>query len=55
MPECAIVLWLGCVFGTAMPEATVHEDCQLELWKNEIGFAKHRLMPSPAGNFVPSQ
>ena len=55
MPERPIVFWLGRVLGAAMPETTVHKDCEPGLWKNEIRFTDYRLMTPPSGDFVPTK
>lgn len=36
LPEGAIVLWLGRVLGTAVPETTVHEHREFEFGEHEI-------------------
>ena len=34
----------------AVPETAIHKNRELQLGKNEIGLAKHRLIPPPAGD-----
>ena len=55
MPERAIVFWLRCVLRATVPETTIHKDRELGFWKDEIWFAEYRLMPAPAGDFVPTK
>ena len=54
-PERAIVFWFGGVPWAAMPETAIHEHRQLDRRKNEIWFAKHRLISPPAGDFIPTK
>jgi hypothetical protein len=35
-----------------VPETTIHEDSDPELWKNEVGIAKHKLVTPPANDVV---
>ena len=37
-PERCVVLGLGGVLGTTVPETAIHKDCELELGKNKIRF-----------------
>jgi hypothetical protein len=55
LPERPIAFGLGFMFGTAVPETTVHKHCKIDFWKDEIGFAEYRLMTPPAGDFVPPE
>ena len=38
-----------------MPETAVHKNSELKFWENEIWFAKHGLIPSPAGDALPPE
>jgi hypothetical protein len=38
-----------------MPKAAVHKDGELDSWKHEIRLAKHRLVPTPSFDFVPTK
>jgi hypothetical protein len=55
VPECAVALRLRRVLGTAVPETAVNEDCEVELWKDEIRYSKHGLIAPPADDFVPTK
>ena len=54
-PKRAVACWFCSMLGTAMPETTIYEDCQLEFWKDEIRFAEDFLIPPPAGDFIPPE
>ena len=54
-PEHAIILGLCGVLGAAVPETAIHKKSEPHLPGNKIWFSKYRLMPPPAGDFVPSQ
>jgi hypothetical protein len=54
-PESTIGCGLRCVLGTAVPETAVHKHRELEFLENEIRFAEDFLIPSPAGDSVPTK
>jgi hypothetical protein len=54
-PERGIVFWFCSMLWTAVPETTVHKQCEPHLPENEIGLAKDFLIPPPAGDFVPAK
>ena len=47
-PEFGVLLGLDVAAWTSVPETAIHKHGQSLLWKNEIGLAGQRLMPSPA-------
>jgi len=43
------------MFWAAMPETTIHKNCEPRLLENEIRLASQLLMPPPAGDAMPAE
>jgi hypothetical protein len=54
-PERRIVLGLGAMLGTTMPETTIHKQCEPHLPENKIRLAEYFLIPPPASDLVSSE
>ena len=54
-PERPVIFGPGAMPGAAVPEAAVHKKRQAQAGEDEIGLAKDRLTPSPAGEAVSAQ
>ena len=55
LPKRAVIPWKIRVFRGAMPEASVHKNCQLELGKDKIRLAKYWRMATPAGDALAAE
>ena len=55
IPIRTIGLGLRSVLRATVPETSIHKHRELEFWKNEIRFAEHRVIASPAGDTVAPQ
>lgn len=51
-PEQAIARRRSAMFGTAVPETAIHEECQPVPPKKKIRFAENFLIPAPAGDVM---
>lgn len=54
-PEFAVAGRGIAMLGTAMPETSVHEDCDLHILKHKVRFAEYGLLTSPAGHALLAQ
>jgi len=55
-PQHRIAFWFEIsTAAVTVPKATVNEHCQLLFWKNEIGFAKQRRIPTPSMHSIRAQ
>lgn len=50
IPEFRVVFRFCCMLRAGMPKTPIDENRNPKFWKNEIGFAKDRLMAPPAGD-----
>jgi hypothetical protein len=47
-PKCPVRFWLDAMYGTAVPEAAIHEYGDTIFGENEVGPTNHRRMETIA-------